>query len=188
MNAGDPAPSAPPDDRPPSVTAIGPNENLLHLLYRGEIDALFAPFAPAALYLPEAPLRTLLPDPVAAEADWAMRKGFVPGLHVIALRREVAEARPEIAQFLPDLLDSARAAWRGRRRRYAETTPWISQAFLEETRRLPEGWDRSGVEPNRSMTAEFLRLLLEQDLIRNPLTPEDLFPAHLLPCRTRIDA
>lgn len=177
VNAADPAPSALPLGVAASVAAIGPDENLLDLLLEGRIDALFAPFPPAALYRQCPSIRTLLPDVVAVEAEWARRAGFVPGLHVIGLRRETLEARPDLARRIPALLDGARAAWQARRRRYVETTPWLSEALAKAARLLPDGWDASGLGPNRKMTSEFLGLLHMQGLIRRKLTPSDLFPA-----------
>ena len=55
-------------------------------------------------------LRTVFPDPAAAGAAFLRRHGFVPVNHLVVVRRELAEERPELVVELLRLFRDAKAA------------------------------------------------------------------------------
>ena len=54
--------------------------------------------------------------------------------------------------------------WLHKRRKYADTTPWILDELIQTSRDLPEGWDRNGLQANQPMVTDFLAELRAQRL------------------------
>ena len=52
--------------------------------------------------------------------------------------------------------------WLHKRRKYADTTPWILDELIQTSRDLPEGWDRNGLQANQPMVTDFLAELRAQ--------------------------
>ena len=83
-----------------------PGKDLLSMLRAGELDAVIV-----GNDVPDDPsLRTVFPDPAAAGTAFLRRHGFVPVNHMVVVRHELAEARPELVAELLRLFREARAA------------------------------------------------------------------------------
>lgn len=149
----------------------------LGLLETGEIDAVFAPFMPPEFTAADSRLRALLPDYRAAEVAYAHDVGYVPGIHVLALKPEIVEAYPGLPAALSELIDESSRVWRAKRLKYAETTPWMIDELARSARDLKAGWDRNGYAANEAMIADFAEELFAQRLTARRLTPRELFPA-----------
>jgi 4,5-dihydroxyphthalate decarboxylase len=91
---------------PPWCERAAPAKNLLGMLREGELDAVIV-----GNELPDDPaLRTVFADPHrAGEAFWAAH-GFVPVNHLVTVRRELAESRPDVIRELVRLFREAKAA------------------------------------------------------------------------------
>jgi len=163
--------------RPGRIEALPGQPPLLDLLAAGEIDAVLMPFMPKGFFSPGSAFRALLPDVRAAEVDYFRKVGFVPGMHIIGLKPELAAREPWLPQALSDLLDESQRVWLEKRRRYADTSPWLIDELVRSGHDLPADWNASGLEPNRTMIAAFLEQLRIQQLAETELTPETLFPA-----------
>jgi 4,5-dihydroxyphthalate decarboxylase len=163
--------------RPGRIEALPGQPPLLDLLAAGEIDAVLMPFMPKGFFAPGSAFRALLPDVRAAEVGYFRKVGFVPGMHIIGLKPEIVARDPWLPQALSDLLDESQRVWLEKRRRYADTTPWLIDELVRSGHDLPEDWNASGLGPNRPMIAAFLEQLRIQELAETDLTPETLFPA-----------
>jgi 4,5-dihydroxyphthalate decarboxylase len=88
---------------PPWAERAAPGQDMLAMLRNGELDAVIV-----GNDVPDDPgLRTVYRDPdAAAEAFWR-RHGIVPVNHMLCLRREVAEQRPELVAELLRLFAAA---------------------------------------------------------------------------------
>lgn len=148
---------------------------MLDLLTGGQLDAVCTPFWPEACYGANPPFRPLLSDFVDVERAAFARTGFVPGHHMITFRSDFARAHPWVLAEVSRLLDLSRQVWRMRRRKYAETSPWLIDELLRAARTLPDGADASGAAANRPMLAAFCDALLTQSIISTPLAVEALF-------------
>ncbi len=82
---------------------------LVDLLAAGDLDAVMTPFMPPGFYDPNSPLRPLYPDTRSAEIDYFRRHGFVPGMHVLALRVGGAAPRTGDRTAAPGPLRSGQA-------------------------------------------------------------------------------
>ena len=71
---------------------------------------------------------------------------------------------------------ASRKLWREKRRRYAETTPWILQDLIDEGQRLAPDYDAWDLESNRTMIDDFGREAYEQHLTEHRNTADILFP------------
>ena len=83
-------------DLPPGVRIESAPEgrSLNELLAAGEIDAFVGPRAPSCFDRGHPDVDWLFPDPALAAADYFSRTGFFPIMHLVVLRRAIAEAHP----------------------------------------------------------------------------------------------
>jgi 4,5-dihydroxyphthalate decarboxylase len=162
--------------RPGLIETVPGDTPLLEMLARGELDAVFIPFMPPGFFDAASPFRQLVPDFRTAEASYAAEVGYVPGMHVLALKADRAAEHPWLAQALSDVLDRSYRSWMERRLRYADTTPWLLDELRQVARDLPAGWDANGMAANRAMIADFGTELRAQELTPMSMTPEFLFP------------
>lgn len=149
---------------------------LVELLSAGELDAILTPFMPAGFYAPDSEWRPLLPDIAGAEASYADRHGFVPGIHVLAFKTDLLATRPEVVAAISAALENSRRIWTEKRRRYAETSMWLLGDLLRESRTLPARWDRPGLEHQGAMFTAFTDQMVTQRLLKQAPPLERLFP------------
>ncbi len=81
-------------------------QDILAMLHAGALDAVIV-----GNDVPADPrLRTVFPDPATAGAAFFRRQGFVPVNHLVTVRRELAERRPELVAELLRMFRNAQAA------------------------------------------------------------------------------
>lgn len=162
--------------RPGRIEAAPGERPMMELLADGELDAVFTPFMPDGYFENGSGFRQLLPDFPAAEKAYFDQVGYVPGMHIVAVKAKLAEQHPWLPGELARLVDESQRAWTSKRRKYAETTPWIFDELLRSARDLPSGWNDSGLEANSAMIGDFITELREQGVLKSDLTPQSLFP------------
>lgn len=162
--------------RPGRIEAVPGERPMLDLLESGELDAVFTPFMPPGFFDRSSRFRHLLPDLHAAELAYFDAVGYVPGIHVLGIKAALVAEHPWLPQELSDLLDESQRVWLEKRRKYADTTPWIVEELGRVGRDLPPDWNASGLEANRVMIADFLAEIRRQGLADTVLTPDALFP------------
>lgn len=170
---------APPPDL--SITPVTPGETLQDLLFRGEIDALLAPNPPAAFLSGDPRIERIVPDYEAAEQAYHKRTGFFPIMHVVAVRRTLCDAHPELPGLLMQAFSTARDmalsrlrdVWLGSANRLS--LPWLN-ATLENTRAtLGNNYWPYGFAAARPELAAACRYSVEQHLSPRLVAPEELF-------------
>lgn len=162
--------------RPGRIEACQGERPMMELLREGELDAVFTPFMPDGFFEAGSPFRQVLADFRSAEQRYFNEVGFIPGMHLIGIKSEIAAAHPWLAQEVSDLIDESQRVWSAKRRKYAETTPWMFDEILKTARDLPSDWNRSGLEANRAMISGFGEELHAQGILPVRLSPEQLFP------------
>jgi hypothetical protein len=160
------------------IERIGHDQTLSEMLEAGEIDALYSPRIPRPFAERDPRVRRLFPDVIGAEKAYFAASGIFPIMHVVAIRRDVYEAHPWVAQTLYKAFDQAKAEVF--ERLYDSSAlrfmlPWLNQ-YLEETRDLlgDDYWSY-GLEANHDTLATFLRYHHDQGLSARLLAPEELF-------------
>jgi 4,5-dihydroxyphthalate decarboxylase len=165
------------------VQSIGPGQTLSAMLADGDIDALHTARAPSTFYSRPDDVRRLFPDATAVERAYFRRTAIFPIMHVIALRREVHQAHPWVAQSLMKAFTAAKQlAYDDLRVTAASTTmlPWQTAAVEEAVSEMGADWWSYGLAPNRAVLDTFLRYHHEQGLSSRRLQPEDLFAPQTL--------
>ena len=96
----------------------------------------------------------LFPDYEKAEREYYRRTGIFPLMHVVAIRKELAQ-RPGLVQAIYRAFSEAKEIPAQQYRHGAAKqhmtvmTPWFSELFAENRRLLGEDWWPSGVGANR---------------------------------------
>ena len=158
------------------------DKGLAALLADGEIDALYTARAPST-WLPRGSglpptVGRLFEDPMAADLAVFDTTGIFPPMHVIAIKRPVAQANPGLAMALYAAFVEAQAVARDRLFDSAALStmlPWQLEQLLFAERRLgPDYWP-TGFAKNRAMVEVIIRYMREDGLITTAFAPDDLF-------------
>jgi 4,5-dihydroxyphthalate decarboxylase len=165
------------------VTAAPEGWALGQMLADGQIDALVCPRAPALFAAGQGPLRRLFADPSGASAAYFQQTGLFPIMHLIGLRKEIAEAYPQLPLQLYEAYCAAKQAGLDE---LSDTTalatmlPWQIEE-LERTRAImgDDFWPY-GLARNRACIETFLQAHHRQGLSARLLTPEEIFHASTL--------
>ena len=161
---------------PDKFTIEHTGEPLAQLLASGHIDALYTARAPSTW--PSETVARLFEDPKRVELDYYRRTGIFPPMHVLAVKRPIAEANPGLTRALFDAFAQAQRVARAKlfdQAALGTMLPWQLEALLETEQELgPDYWP-TGFARNRAMLEVIIRYCLEDGLIKTPFKPEDLF-------------
>ncbi len=147
------------------------------LLAEGAIDGFIAPRPPA---LPKGTPNVgwLFADPVAAAKHYFKRTGIFPIMHLVGVRRTLAEQHP----WLPGAVFKAfEASKRAALELLSDTSatkvtlPFVEERLSEARALMGEDFWSYGLEPNRKTLETFLRHHHSQALSSRLLKPEELF-------------
>jgi len=148
------------------------------LLEAGEIDGFIAPRPPSHVEKGHPHIGWLFPDPVAAAKDYFKRTGLFPIMHVLGIRRALAEQHP----WLPGaVLKAFEQAKRLAVEELADTTvAKVTLPFVEEMLRdvrafMGDDFWSYGVAPNRKVLDYFLGQHHAQGLSSRRLSVDELF-------------
>ena len=159
------------------VERIGERGALGALLEAGRIDAVVVPH-PIDTFAGTGPApRRLFRDTRGEELRYFARHGYVPIMHVLAMREDLAAREPWLPAALVDSFDAARRIAAG----YYEDPSWSTMprgraAFEESLRDFGDCW-RNGVAANRANLARFVDYSVDQGLLARPLAVDELFAA-----------
>ncbi|MPZ58065.1 MAG: ABC transporter substrate-binding protein [Rhizobiales bacterium] len=163
--------------KPVSIEINTSNHSLSELLERGEIDAIIGATLPKSLRT-NSDIARLFPDYDQAEAAYYRKTRIFPIMHLVAIRRDVYEAHPFIAESLYRAFCDAKALALEHMRfsgalRYM--LPWLMTS-VDQIDDVFEGdpWPY-GVEANRPTLEALAMYLAEQAIIPAPIKVDDLF-------------
>lgn len=165
---------------PPSIAIEQAPEGatLDAMLRAGEIDGFIGPRAPRAFDERHPDIGRLFTDGIAAASDHYRRTGLFPIMHVLGVRRRLAEAHP----WLPGALLKAFAeAKNAAQTALADTSatkvtmPFVEDALAAASDLLgPDPWTY-GVSGNETVLDTFLDYHHRQGLSQRRLSVEELF-------------
>jgi 4,5-dihydroxyphthalate decarboxylase len=174
-------------DRPEKISIKLPNDVKLEdgpkgksisaLLAEGAIDGFIAP-RPPSLLANTPNVGWLFPDPVAAAKDYFKRTGIFPIMHLVGVRRTLAEQHPwlpgavfkafaQAKKVALDLLSDTSAT--------KVTLPFVEERLAEARALMGEDFWSYGMAENRKTLETFLRHHHAQGLSSRLLTPEEMF-------------
>jgi 4,5-dihydroxyphthalate decarboxylase len=167
--------SLPPEIR---LEQIPQTKTLSQMLDAGEIDALYTARAPSTFARGSGKVRRLFPNYHEVEREYFLKTKIFPIMHVIAIRREVYEENPWVAQSLYKAFTIAQ------QETYEDLhemgalkcmLPWLIWHVEETEKTLGRDFWPYGVAPNEHNLSTFLRYSFEQGLAKRLLSPKDLF-------------
>ena len=161
---------------PEKFTVERTDKPLAQMLASGEIDALYTARAPSTW--PSPTVARLFEDPKTVELDYFRRTGIFPPMHVLAIKRPIAEANPGLTKALYDAFAEAQRVARARlfdQVALSTMLPWALESLLEAERELGTDYWPVGFAGNRAMLEVVIRYLKEDGLITTDFVPEDLF-------------
>lgn len=168
------------------IEPIADGETLQDLLLQGEIDGLLAPNPPRAFLEGDPRIERVFQDYERVEAEYHRRTGFFPIMHVVAVRRTLAEARPDVVPALTAAFGAARDMAMARLRETwlasanRSCLPWLNAAMERTQAAMGPDWWPYGFRGARAEIAAACRYSVDQHLAPRLVAPEALFhPAAL---------
>ena len=160
---------------PANVRVAPPGESLVGGLLNGTLDAAMMPFMPSDFHAPDSPVRPLIADYRSAEIAYYTEVGFVPGIHLVTLKRPVVEAHPWLPAAVVDALERSKQLWWVQRKRLFDTTPWLLADIDTTIKVIGDDWMPYGLAPNAHMVAAFCTELEAQGIAPCALDPSAVF-------------
>jgi 4,5-dihydroxyphthalate decarboxylase len=153
-------------------------QSLNAMLEAGGIDGFIGPRAPSCFEAGHPKVARLFPDPATA-ADYYRRTGIFPIMHVLGVRRELAERHP----WLPGaLLKAFEQSKRAALAKLADTSatkvtlPFVEEQLAEARKLLGEDfWPYGLTEANRKVLEAFCGFHHAQGLSERRVGVEELF-------------
>jgi 4,5-dihydroxyphthalate decarboxylase len=153
------------------IEKVPDGSSLRGLLAEGRLQALIYPER-----LSGTGIRPLFADAAAEEAAYARRTGLFPIMHLVAVRRELLDAHPWLANELVGAFEAAKTA----AYRRVSNPRWLPLAWgedaLDNQRRLlgTDPW-AYGMDANVDELTTALRYCREQGLVDRVVDPQELF-------------
>jgi 4,5-dihydroxyphthalate decarboxylase len=154
-----------------------PGKSISRLLAEGAIDGYIAP-RPPSLPKNTPHVGWLFPDPVAAAQDYFKRTGVFPIMHLVGVRRSLAEAHPWLPGAVFKAFEQSKAAaldLLSDTSATKVTLPFVEERLSEARALMGEDFWAYGVEASRKTLETFLRHHHAQGLSPRQLKPEELF-------------
>jgi 4,5-dihydroxyphthalate decarboxylase len=152
------------------------SERACRALFEGEVDALGVTESQLKTLLADQSVKTLFDNPREVEARYYRATRILPIMHVLALRRDLANARPELPEQLFRLYSDAKH-WA---RRWRASLPSLVEAWpshhLAEENLIFQGdpW-AYGLQANRHVLDKFLEYCRAQGISERRVGAEELF-------------
>jgi 4,5-dihydroxyphthalate decarboxylase len=173
---GERAPIRLPEDI--DLAQIPPDRTLSGMLEAGEIDAVIGARAPSCFLRGAPHVGRLFPDYREVEEDYFRRTGIFPIMHIVGIRRELAERHPWLPlNVYKGFLDAKRIADKYLREInfLAVTHPWIVAEHERVQALMGADYWPYGLEANRKTLETLCRYSHEQGLSARLVAPEELF-------------
>lgn len=158
------------------IEALAPGCFLVDLLLEGAIDALLAYKPPKAFG--DGRLVRLLPDYEQREKAAFARTGVFPIMHLVGIRRDVADAYPALpAALLAAFTEAKDIALQKLREVQAlpVALPWLAPEVARLTALMGADWWSYGIRRNRAALETIMRQAHDQGLLSSVPTIEGLF-------------
>jgi 4,5-dihydroxyphthalate decarboxylase len=148
------------------------------MLEAGEIDGIVGPRLPACFERGDPGVDWLFRDPTRAAAEYYQRTGIFPIMHLLGIRRELAERHPWLPATVGKAFEQAKAhalAQLADTSATKVTLPFVEEQLRAARRLMGVDFWSYGVGPNRKVLDTFLRHHHAQGLSPRRLAVEELF-------------
>lgn len=148
------------------------------MLDRGEIEGFMAPRAPFGAARNNPDVGWLFDDPTAVAKDYYSRTGIFPIMHVVGLRRTLAQQHPWLPGALLKAFEQSKAAALAKLEDTSATKvtlPFVEEQLKAARDTLGKDYWSYGVEPNRRTLEAFTRHHHAQGLSSRHVAVDELF-------------
>lgn len=148
------------------------------MLDQGEIDAFMAPRPPSAHVLSNPNVGWLFDDPTAVAKDFYRRTQVFPIMHVVGVRKSLAEAQPWLPGAVFKAFSQSKAAALEALSDTSATKvtlPFVEEQLKAARDTMGEDYWSYGVAPNRPTIETFLRHHFSQGLSSRQLSVDEIF-------------
>lgn len=152
-------------------------ESLTSLMARGELDALIA-YKPPSQFGVSLAIERLFPHWRAVEQDYYLRTKRFPVMHVMAVRKDVLKARPEVIDSLMDAFSKAKTIAQSRlsiHQAHPVMLPWLTAEHEQTQAVMGDDFWPYGMEANLDMVQTQIRWSFEQGLIPRQYDVQEMF-------------
>lgn len=164
---------------PRNVEPLEEGQDLGELVAAGEIPAAIS--LPVGDRIEHPDLRPLIPDAAEAGYEALRARGHYPINHLMVVRDDVLDRNPGVARAVFEAFAEAKRRYVDRLRAGAIDEPTAADRLYRRVMEITGGDPLPyGVEPNRPMLEELIRHALTQEVIRTPVTPEEMFAPETL--------
>jgi 4,5-dihydroxyphthalate decarboxylase len=157
---------------------IGDDKTLVGMLRDGELDALFTARAPSSFVNGEPHIALLFPDSRRAERAYYKKTGLFPIMHLVGIRKTLAEQYP----WLPTSVYKAFCEAKARAmidlrdvNALIVTLPWLVAETNETAALMGDDFWKYGIAENRREIDALTQYLHEQGLTDRRVKAEELF-------------
>jgi 4,5-dihydroxyphthalate decarboxylase len=161
-----------------------PNNRILsQLLETGEIDALIGARAPSCFLRGAPHVNRLFPNYRTAEEDYFRRTGIFPTMHIIGIRKSLAEKHPWLPVSVFKAFIKAKELCMYELSQIGHlfvSLPWGVSQFEEARQLMGQDYWSYGFEANRVPLDTLTRYSYEQGLSKRRVMPDELFAAATL--------
>ena len=148
------------------------------LIDRGEIDGFMAPRAPSGAARRNPDVGWLFDDPTAVAKDYYKRTGIFPIMHVLGVRKTLAEQHPWLPGALLKAFEASKAAALAKLEDTSATKvtlPFVEEQLKAAKETLGENFWAYGVDASRPTLEAFARAHFEQGLSSRRVQVEEMF-------------
>jgi 4,5-dihydroxyphthalate decarboxylase len=165
---------------PPGVRLENAPEGMTisQMLVDGAIDGFIAPRPPSPAARKHPHIGWLFPDPTASAKDYFKRTGIFPIMHIVGVRRELAERHPWLPGAVFKAFDQAKAAAVAKLNDTSATKvtlPFVEEQLKAARELMGEDYWSYGVAANRKVLETFLRRHHAEGLSSRLVSVEDMF-------------
>ena len=153
-------------------------ETISNMLAAGELDAIIGPRAPSCFRDRHPNVRRLFDDPEAASVAWFKQTRIFPIMHVLGVRRSLADAHPWLPFAVFKAFERSKAIALARLEDASAakaTLPFIEEQLRSARALMGDDFWSYGLAPNRHVLERFLRQHEEEGLSARRVRPEELF-------------
>ena len=153
-------------------------QTISELLDRGEIDGFIAPRPPSGAALLNPNVGWLFDDPTATAKDYYRRTGIFPIMHVVGVKRELAERHPWLPGAVLKAFSQAKAV---ALEKLADTSatkvtlPFVEEQLKAARETMGEDYWSYGVAPARRTLESFVRHHHGQGLSARLMSVDEIF-------------
>ncbi len=157
---------------------IGDDRTLVGMLKAGELDALFTARAPSSFLAGEPHIARLFANTRAAEQAYYKKTGLFPIMHLVGIRKSLAERYPWLATSVYKAFCEAKARAMVDLRdvnALMVTLPWLEAETNETSALMGEDFWKYGISENLPEIEALTQYVHEQGLADRNVTVEELF-------------